>query len=232
MKVIWLPSTPPSGYGDVSAIIHYVPNNSYTSLSRKTVYPYLTSIFEVDGVKYVLVSPSEKTCDAIDCVYDTSVEDIKIGNTVTYRGIAMTVKNVNSYLCYANPYVKNVEVEFNGSIGGYAFYGCTGLNSVTIGNSVTSIGICAFWNCSGLTSLTIGNSVTSIGHHAFYACSGLTSITIPNSVTSIGSSAFSGCTGLTSVTIPNSVTSIGQYAFSGCSSLTSVTIPNSVTSIG
>ena len=261
MKVIWLPSTPPSGYGDVSAIIHYVPNNSYTSLSRKTVYPYLTSIFEVDGVKYVLVSPSEKTCDAIDCVYDTSVEDIKIGNTVTYRGIAMTVKNVNSYLCYANPYVKNVEVEFNGSIGGYAFYGCTGLNSVTIGNSVTSIGICAFWNCSGLTSLTIGNSVTSIGDDAFRGCSGLTSVTINSNaflsksysqssnmhhifgsqvknytigdgVTAIGDYAFSGCSGLTSVYILDSVKTIGNYTFQNCSGLTSVTIGNSVTNLG
>ncbi|MGM9687107.1 MAG: leucine-rich repeat protein [Bacteroidaceae bacterium] len=56
-----------------------------------------------------------------------------------------------------------------------------------------------FNNCSGLTSVTIPNSVTSIGHHAFSGCSGLTSVTIPNSVTSIGSYAFSRCYGLTSV---------------------------------
>ena len=117
------------------------------------------------------------------------------------------------------------------SIGSRAFYGCSGLTSVTIGNGVTSIGQYAFRNCSGLTSVTIGNSVTSIGQDAFSGCSGLTSITIPNSVTSIGSSAFYRCSGLTSVTIGNSVTSIGQDAFSGCSGLTSVTIPNSVTSI-
>ncbi|MDY4745265.1 MAG: leucine-rich repeat domain-containing protein, partial [Bacteroidaceae bacterium] len=47
--------------------------------------------------------------------------------------------------------------------------------------------------CSGLTSVTIPNSVTSIGIHAFYGCSGLTSVTIPNSVTSIGDFAFSYC---------------------------------------
>ena len=117
-------------------------------------------------------------------------------------------------------------------IGDYAFYGCSGLTSITIPNSVTSIGSCAFSGCSGLTSVTIGNGVTSIGYRAFSGCSGLTSVTIPNSVTSIGYSAFSGCSGLTSVTIPNSVTSIGNYAFKGCSGLTSVTIPNSVTSIG
>nr|MCR5818357.1 leucine-rich repeat domain-containing protein [Prevotella sp.] len=71
----------------------------------------------------------------------------------------------------------------------------------------------AFFVCSGLTSVTIPNSVTSIGDQAFYNCSGLASVTIPNSVTSIGSHAFHGCRGLTSVTIPNSVTSIGSGAF-------------------
>ena len=118
------------------------------------------------------------------------------------------------------------------SIGNSAFNGCTGLTSVTIPNSVTSIGNSAFYHCSSLTTVTIPNSVTSIDIGAFCGCSGLTSITIPNSVTSIGNSAFNGCTGLTSVTIPNSVTSIGEYAFYGCTGLSSVTIPNSVTSIG
>ena len=55
---------------------------------------------------------------------------------------------------------------------------------------MTSIGDYAFFDCSRLTSVTIGNSVTSIGDGAFYGCSGLTSVTIPNSVTSIGGWAF------------------------------------------
>ena len=109
------------------------------------------------------------------------------------------------------------------SIGQCAFYGCSGLTSVTIPNSVTSIGNYAFSNCSGLTSVTIPNSVTSIGDYAFAGCSGLTSVTIGNSVTSIGDYAFAACSGLTSVTIPNSVTSIGYWAFGGCSGLSSIT---------
>ena len=113
-----------------------------------------------------------------------------------------------------------------------AFSGCSGLTSVTIPNSVTSIGEYAFSGCYGLTSVTIPNSVTSIGEETFSYCRDLTSVTIPNSVTSIGCSAFRECIGLTSVTIPNSVTSIREYTFYKCSSLTSVTIPNSVTSIG
>ena len=115
---------------------------------------------------------------------------------------------------------------------GIAFSGCTGLTSVEIPNSVTSIELNAFRKCSGLTSVTIPNSVVSIGSYAFYDCSSLTSIDIPNSVVSIRNSAFHDCNGLTSIEIPNSVTSIGADAFSGCSGLTSVVIPNSVTSIG
>ena len=118
------------------------------------------------------------------------------------------------------------------SIGDYAFWGCWSLSSVTIPNSVTTIGENAFEGCRGLTSVTIPNSVTTISDATFAHCSGLTSVTISNSVTSIGDNAFWHCSGLTSVTIPNSVTSIGENAFSNCSGLTSVTIGNSVTSIG
>ena len=59
---------------------------------------------------------------------------------------------------------------------------------------------CKCYGCSGLTTITIPNSVTSIGNNAFIGCKSLTSITIPNSVTSIGGCAFWECLGLTSIT--------------------------------
>ena len=107
-----------------------------------------------------------------------------------------------------------------------------GCKNTIIPNSVKSIGGSAFYDCSGLTYITIPNSVTSIGSGAFSYCTNLTSVTIGNSVISIGGGAFIGCKDLTSVTIPNSVTSIGDYAFNSCSSLISVTIGSGVTSIG
>ena len=117
-------------------------------------------------------------------------------------------------------------------IGGYAFDGCSGLTSLTIPSGVTGIGDNAFDGCSGLTSLTIPSSITWIGSNAFYGCSGLTSLTIPFSVTWIGCNAFSGCSGLTSITLPSGLTEIGCYAFSGCSGLTSITLPSGLTEIG
>ena len=112
------------------------------------------------------------------------------------------------------------------------FYGCTGLTSISIPNTVAEIGVYAFYQCSGLTSIDIPTSVTKIGTYAFAGCTGLTSVLIPSSLTVISSGLFAFCRSLTSMNIPNGVTTISSTAFSGCSGLTSVFIPSSVTSIG
>ncbi|MBR5550741.1 MAG: leucine-rich repeat protein [Muribaculaceae bacterium] len=147
--------------------------------------PTLAHDFEVGGIYYNYLDKTAKTVE-VTCrgyyYFDYSNEytgSVTIPSSVTYSGTTYSVT----------------------SIGAKAFYNCTGLTSVTIGNSVTSIGAKAFYNCTGLTSVTIGNSVTSIGDEAFFNCYGLTSVTIGNSVTSIGSSAFSSCRGLIEVNI-------------------------------
>ena len=73
------------------------------------------------------------------------------------------------------------------------------IKDLIIPNEVTSIGKYAFYGCSGLASVTIPNSVTSIGNDAFAGCTGLSIVTIPNSVTTIGDNAFSNCSILNEV---------------------------------
>lgn len=114
-----------------------------------------------------------------------------------------------------------IEWEFvNGNNMGSAFYNITSLKSAVISNA-TQIGTDAF-NGSGITSVTIPDTVTSIGSQAFKWCSGLTSVTIPSSVTTIGNYAFQKCTGLTSVTLSGNLASIGIYGFADCSKLATI----------
>ena len=147
-------------------------------------------------------------------------------NNVSIEGDFGIYKDVkgNSYVCNYFGSDKNITIPKNVyGIADFAFYGCYGLTSVSIPNSVTSIGRASFMGTS-LASFIIPNSVTSIGNRAFKGCKGLNSITIPNSVTHIGVEAFEDCTSITSITIPESVTRIDIYAFEGCSRLTSLTI--------
>ena len=112
------------------------------------------------------------------------------------------------------------------SIGQYAFYNCTALQSVNL-PLVTSIGTQAFQYCSALQSISLP-AATSIGDYAFAYCDALQSISLP-AVTYIGTLALVSCHALQSVNLP-AVTSIGQYAFYNCYAFQSISLP-SATSI-
>ena len=182
--------------------------------------------FEVDGIYYNKTSATDKTVEVTRDSYWMGAYSgaINIPNTVNYLGEIYTVT----------------------CIGNNAFYGCSGLTSVKIGNSVTSIGAWAFEDCTGLTSIVIPNRVTYIGAEAFKGCTGLTSVEIGNSVNSIGTDAFLDCSGLTSVHITdvsswckidfrNVLSSPLYYArnlYLNGEIVTNLVIPNRVTSIG
>lgn len=240
-KTIWLSNTLPSGYNNAKGLVNYVANDQ-SGLTNAIVYPFLSSMFEVDGVKYVPVSPSERTCDAIDGVYGETEKDVTIPSKVTYKGITMTVRNVQPYFCHGNKTIEHLQLEDVTGIGEQAFADCSSLQSVVIPSTVKTIGNNLLTNCGNLTSIVVSEGNTAYdsreGCNAIINSStnelieGCNNTMIPNTVTSIGNGAFRGRSGLTSFSITESVTSIGNYAYTDCNGLTKISIPRSVTSIG
>lgn len=86
-------------------------------------------------------------------------------------------------------------VELNGSYAGAISpkpTGAVAIPSVLGGKPVICIAMWAFSDCSGLTSVIIPDSVTSIEPNAFSRCSSLASVTIPDGMMADGES-FGSC---------------------------------------
>ncbi len=127
-------------------------------------------------------------------------------------------------------------INFNGDRLPYgAFYGCTMLSSVTLGEDLLSIGRYAFYRDS-LTEILIPENVTTIGDKAFGLCSNLSVVNFDaTNCTQMGSASnpvFYNCDNFSDLRIGENVTNIPAYSFYNCGNLGAVSIPSSVLTIG
>ena len=118
------------------------------------------------------------------------------------------------------------------TIDNYAFAKCKNLATVTFEQGVKKIGSYCFKGCTALENITIPDTVESIGSYAFYDCDTLRKVVIPNSVTNMGSYIFANCEKLSDVKLGTGLTAIPQYAFYECPALKSISIPYRITTIG
>ena len=224
--------------------------SGYSALQSVTIPSTLTNLGYRTFAKSGLVSIDlPEGIDSIssslfrDC---TSLKRVVIPQGVTYIGY---------FAFYGCTSLEQVTIpESVSSIDICAFSGCTsltevalpsslsyldeeafagsGLESVTIPDSVRYVYSGAFENCANLRSATIGNGMTYITDRTFYGCTSLEQVSIPTGVERIDWASFEGCAALQSVTIPVGVSTIEERAFRNCTALQSVTIPVTVTSIG
>ena len=160
--------------------------------------------------------------------------------------------DVNTLLYYlGNATELTLPADYNGEnyvIGNDAFNGCTGLASVVIPGSVTSIGERAFSNCTGLktvfnfSNFTFSKGSTGYGYVAYYADK---IYNAPNG-SMVGDFIFGKPNDVntllyylgnaTELTLPTDYNSenykIGADVFKDNTTITSVVIPGCVTSIG
>ena len=151
-----------------------------------------------------------------------------------------------------NDTLTNVTLTTGTYVSDLAFFGFTGLTTITTNETIKKVGNYAFFGCSSLTSIDILDDIDEVGSMAFSGCSNLvytdsetnyqyikttnnnyfylqevpnkdiTSTSLKDGCKFIGDEVFKEFTKLETVSIPDSVVSVGASAFSGCSNLVSV----------
>lgn len=117
------------------------------------------------------------------------------------------------------------------TIGANAFYMNSGLETVTLADSVTCIEEAAF-SYSQISNIAFGSSLETIEEAAFDHCENLQTVVFPETLETIGKAAFYLCTSITEVVIPDSVTTIGKSAFQKDTGIKTVVLGAGVQTIG
>ena len=122
------------------------------------------------------------SCDA-DCYVYGNISSV---NSLDYVTI---ISGTPSFVFYKNTHIKTLPEKalfLGNNCGSNAFFGCTGLTSITIPQNVTSIGDKAFGNCTKLTNVTcLAESVPSTNASAFDGSSiGSATLHVPQSALS------------------------------------------------
>lgn len=149
---------------------------------------------------------------------------------------SLSINNVNEFgaspfsYCYGLTSL-NLDGKANGitKLGKTMFYGCTGLESVTIKN-FDSIPTQMFNGCTGIKNATISDIDTIDQIQTFYGCTGLENITL-NNIKMLGSkevlnlNMFQNCGNNISLTLSN-VDYVGQQAFVSAKTIKELTLDN------
>ncbi len=168
------------------------------------------------------VGSDSKSADDPDVTSQVSTYFLN-GNTTDFYAIT----NYGSWTRYIPKALKKITVTGGTRLSDYAFYRLSGVETISIPDSMTEIGKYAFAQCNKIAfgDLELSENLESIGEYAFLDCYGLTGITIPENVKTIGNYAFNNCSALKSAVIRGGADGIGEYIFNQCKSLAELTLP-------
>lgn len=185
--------------------------------------------FEVDGLCFNILSAEEQTVEVTYRTdsYNSYSGDVRIPAVVEYNGKNMKVVQIGTDAFYKSAGLISIDIpEGITTIMGGAFSECTSLTSLVIPNSVTAL--CGenqhntFYGCSSLETVTLGENVSFLGQSAFRFCSSLKTINLSDRLDSIGWYAFAYCTKLESINLPKSIRKIAPNTFYGCTNLETI----------
>ena len=126
----------------------------------------------------------------------------------------------------------------NGNLENIAFFPLTRTGDYVVPTGVKTIGAYALQAKTGVTSITIPHTVTSIGNDAFRSCSALASVTfLPTpegeeaSPLTIGSYVFASCPKLLELSFPERTISLGDGLINASNNIATINLPASLTEL-
>lgn len=118
-------------------------------------------------------------------------------------------------------------------IGEKAFYYCSEITSIAMGDNIRSIGKEAFAFCGALSKVVLSEELTELAEGAFYMCFNLNEASLSKTkLKSIGESAFANCGYLAVAALPDTLETVGKEAFLWCDNMQSLIIGKNVKNIG
>ncbi len=188
--------------------------------------------FEYKGIRYVVLTVPEG--DTPGTVMTKPGEwgaygnpdlegDIIIPETVTKGGTQFTVTEIGDYSLSGDRVSSITLPETLTTIGGSGMRGLSGITSIHIPGSVSSLGYELFKSCHNLKEVTFGygSQITAFPQRAFEE-TGLTNVVLSDNVTELGQFAFFRCPDLETVVLPSGLTSMGWMAFGDQNNLNTV----------
>lgn len=201
-----------------------------SSLEKITLPSSLTAIGDA-AFRYCTKLTEITIPDSVESLGESAFENCSLLESAV---ISQKISEIPQKLFQNSRVLKSVE--FRGDvtkIGEYAFY-YTGIEEITLPDTVKEIGSYAFQNCKSLTAVDLGDGLELVGDGVFTSCSALEEITLPDTLGEIGEGMFSSCSALKRVDFPAGITKIPAKMFYLCTSLKNdaFSIPDTVEEIG
>ena len=217
------------------------------------------AFYNCTALKNITIPASVKSIGILSFNNCRELQSVDITDFSAWCKIDFASKESNplyyAHRLYVNEKLKtDVEIPRNFSeIKQYSFINCESIKSVIIPDDITNVGKEAFFGCTGIEKVTINNvdswckinfsdlysnplyygkklyindnlaseiilseDITVVNTYAFYNCENIKTIILPRGLKQIKTNAFYNCTGITNIFFPDTLKSIESYAFADC----------------
>lgn len=207
----------------------------------------LISWCELSGSKYTDPDAIPDTDSSSDSSSGTSSSGPSISFSISFSETSNPLYNGADLYLNGKKVTELVIPDGIGSLGQYAFCGCSSITSVVLPESTKTIGYNAFLNCVNIKRVVMPG-IEYISTYAFRNCENIEEVYITdldkwcsfgewntgdetNHPTCYGADLYLNGKKVTDVVVPENLTKIYNYKFYGCASYKTVTIHKNITYI-